>query len=298
MSATCVIGLQWGDEAKGKVVDLLTEQHDIVVRYQGGTNAGHTVVGGGETYKLSLIPSGIFCPRVQCVVAGGVVLNPATILDEIDSLSARGVKVGENLMLSDRAHIIFPWHMEEDRLLNEQTGGEGKALVLGGSVGHQTGDARKNGVQETLEAAGMEVIGDWSDWDENKSAELTQNALTANPDINVVYTINEPAADGAHQALVAAGKKDVTIVTIDGSCNYVNGMLKDGTIAADSAQYPGKMAAMGIQTIADMARGGATPTLPDGKDFIDTGTMLITAEPIDGVESQTPDQAGQECWGS
>lgn len=125
-----------------------------------------------------------------------------------------------------------------------------------------------------------------------------ENCLSANPDINVVYTINEPAADGAHQALVAAGKKDVTIVTIDGSCNYVNGMLKDGTIAADSAQYPGKMAAMGIQTIADMARGGATPTLPDGKDFIDTGTMLITAEPIDGVESQTPDQAGQECWGS
>jgi adenylosuccinate synthase len=117
--ATCVIGLQWGDEAKGKLVDLLTEQHDIVVRYQGGSNAGHTVVAKGETYKLSLIPSGILNPRVQCVVTGGVVLNPRSILEEIDGLMARGVDVGRNLMLSDRAHVIFPWHIAEDRLLDK-----------------------------------------------------------------------------------------------------------------------------------------------------------------------------------
>jgi adenylosuccinate synthase len=77
---TCVIGLQWGDEAKGKLVDLLTDEHEIVVRYQGGSNAGHTVVTGGQTFKLSLIPSGILSPKVQCVVTGGVVLNPASIL--------------------------------------------------------------------------------------------------------------------------------------------------------------------------------------------------------------------------
>jgi adenylosuccinate synthase len=131
--ATCVVGLQWGDEAKGKVVDLLTEQHDIVVRYQGGANAGHTVVTGGQTYKLSLIPSGIFRPEVQCVVAGGVVLNPASLLEEIDALHARGVKVAENLMLSDRAHVIFPWHFEEDRLIEQQcTGGEAIGTTLRG----------------------------------------------------------------------------------------------------------------------------------------------------------------------
>jgi len=130
---TCVIGLQWGDEAKGKIVDLLTEQHDIVVRYQGGANAGHTVVTGGETYKLSLIPSGIFHPNVQCLVAGGVVLDPATLLEEIDGLSARGVNVGKNLMLSDRAHVIFPWHFEEDRLLNELcAGGEAIGTTMRG----------------------------------------------------------------------------------------------------------------------------------------------------------------------
>jgi fructose transport system substrate-binding protein len=124
-----------------------------------------------------------------------------------------------------------------------------------------------------------------------------ENCLSANPDINVVYTINEPAADGANQALKAAGKKNVLVLTIDGSCKYVNGLLKDGTIAADSAQYPGKMASIGVQTISQVAKGGATPTLPAGKDFIDTGTALITSTPIPGVTSQTPDQAATACWG-
>ena len=132
MPATCVIGLQWGDEAKGKVVDLLTEEHDIVVRYQGGANAGHTVVTGGQTYKLSLIPSGIFRPQVQCVVATGVVINPASLLAEIDGLVARGVSVGKNLMISDRAHVIFPWHMEEDRLLDRCADGEAIGTTMRG----------------------------------------------------------------------------------------------------------------------------------------------------------------------
>ncbi len=133
MPATCVVGLQWGDEAKGKIVDLLTEKHDIVVRYQGGANAGHTIVTGGQTYKLSLIPSGIFSPQVQCVVATGVVINPASMLDEIDALGARGIHVAENLMLSDRAHVIFPWHFEEDRLIDQQcTSGEAIGTTMRG----------------------------------------------------------------------------------------------------------------------------------------------------------------------
>ena len=118
MPGTCVIGLQWGDEAKGKLVDLLTEQHDIVVRYQGGANAGHTVVCGDQTYKLMLIPSGILNPAVQSVITGGVVLNPPSILQEIDGLLQRGIQVSRNLMISDRAHVIFPWHIAEDKALD------------------------------------------------------------------------------------------------------------------------------------------------------------------------------------
>jgi fructose transport system substrate-binding protein len=125
-----------------------------------------------------------------------------------------------------------------------------------------------------------------------------ENCLSANSGINVVYTINEPAADGAHQALQAAGKNNVTIVTIDGSCNYVNGLLKSGAIAADSAQYPGQMASVGVAAIAKLAKGGAKPQLPAGKDFIDTGTKLITAQPIGGITSETPAQAATACWGS
>ena len=119
MPGTAVIGLQWGDEAKGKIVDLLTSQHDIVVRYQGGSNAGHTIVSEGKRYKLSLIPSGVFHPHVQNVIANGVVLDPAAILKEINTLISQGIAVGRNLMISDRAHVIFPWHRIEDALFDK-----------------------------------------------------------------------------------------------------------------------------------------------------------------------------------
>jgi len=119
MPGTAIIGLQWGDEAKGKIVDLLTEQNDIVVRYQGGANAGHTIVLGDKKYKLSLVPSGIFRPHVQCVIAGGVVIHPEAFLKEIETLTTQGLTIGKNLMISDRAHVIFPWHHVEDALFNK-----------------------------------------------------------------------------------------------------------------------------------------------------------------------------------
>ncbi len=128
MAVTSVIGLQWGDEAKGKIVDLLTSRFDIVVRYQGGANAGHTVVVGDQVYKLHHIPSGILNRGVVNIVAPGVVLNPPTILKEIDSLLARGIPVAENLKISDRVHVVFPWHIAEDRVINA-------ALVGGESIG-------------------------------------------------------------------------------------------------------------------------------------------------------------------
>jgi len=118
---TCVIGLQWGDEAKGKIVDLLTQQHDIVVRYQGGANAGHTVVVGEDVYKLSLLPSGVLTQGVTCVIAGGVVFNPVKAIEELDELLARNVDDCDNLKLSDRIHVIFPWHFAEDRVFDSNT---------------------------------------------------------------------------------------------------------------------------------------------------------------------------------
>src|SRR5260221_4566974 len=119
VSSTAVIGLQWGDEAKGKIVDLLTDQHDVVVRYQGGNNAGHTVVCNGETYKLSLLPVGVLRPGIVSVIATGVVINPQALLGEIGHLRSRNVAVAENLLISDRAHVIFPWHVAEEACLEE-----------------------------------------------------------------------------------------------------------------------------------------------------------------------------------
>ena len=93
MGSTCVVGLQWGDEAKGKIVDLLCDQHDVVVRYQGGANAGHTVVADGVTYKLSLVPTGILRPGIDCVIGNGVVIHPPALLKEIETLAGAGGRV-------------------------------------------------------------------------------------------------------------------------------------------------------------------------------------------------------------
>jgi adenylosuccinate synthase len=122
MGCTCVVGLQWGDEAKGKIVDLLTDGHDYVVRYNGGANAGHTVVSGGQTFKLSLLPTGVLRPHVRSVIANGVVVYPPRFLEEVAALRQAGVAVGDNLLVSDHAHVIFPYHLEEERLNEGEAG--------------------------------------------------------------------------------------------------------------------------------------------------------------------------------
>ena len=113
---TCVVGVQWGDEGKGKIVDLLAAQADVVVRFQGGGNAGHTVVVNGEKFVLHLVPSGILHRGSTSVIANGVVVDPIQLLEEIGRLRERGVKVGKNLLISDRAHVVMPWHKLIDQL--------------------------------------------------------------------------------------------------------------------------------------------------------------------------------------
>lgn len=124
-----------------------------------------------------------------------------------------------------------------------------------------------------------------------------EQCLSANPAINVVYTINEPAGRGAHAALLAARKtKQAFIVTIDGSCQGM-GNVKSGVFAADATQYPGKMASLGVSSIAKLARGGPTPDKSTGKDFLDTGTNLVAHQPVPGIKSQTPAEGAKACWG-
>ncbi|MBR0103751.1 MAG: adenylosuccinate synthase [Selenomonadaceae bacterium] len=115
MSTVVISGAQWGDEGKGKIVDYLAQQADTVVRFQGGSNAGHTVSVGGEEYKLRLLPSGILYKGTLCVIGNGVVVDPQCLLEEIDNMQARGVDTS-GIRLSNRAHVVMPWHKLIDEL--------------------------------------------------------------------------------------------------------------------------------------------------------------------------------------
>ncbi|MDP4146376.1 MAG: adenylosuccinate synthase [Bacillota bacterium] len=135
MSAFIVLGAQWGDEGKGKMTDYLAEKADVVVRFQGGNNAGHTVEVGEKQYKLHLIPSGILYPEKLNVIGNGVVVDPKALLDEIDYLEGLGVKVTpKNLIISDRAHLIMPYHKALDKA-KEQARGKNDIGTTGKGIG-------------------------------------------------------------------------------------------------------------------------------------------------------------------
>ncbi|MDE6399150.1 MAG: adenylosuccinate synthetase, partial [Clostridiales bacterium] len=121
MAVTALVGAQWGDEGKGKVIDILAEQSDMVVRAQGGNNAGHTVVAGGVTYKLHLIPSGILYKGTECIIGNGTVVDPAVILAEMEELQKRGVDLSL-LKIDARAHVILPYHIVLDELSEKARG--------------------------------------------------------------------------------------------------------------------------------------------------------------------------------
>ena len=151
MPVTVVIGAQWGDEGKAKVIDLLSKEHAYVVRYQGGHNAGHTVVVDGEKYALQLVPSGILYPHVIPVIGNGVVVDMPTLFNEVDMLESRGNSCSD-LKVSTRAHLIFPWHQSHDAISEAMRGDDKLGTTLRGigpayadkmrRVGIRAGDAR------------------------------------------------------------------------------------------------------------------------------------------------------------
>src|SRR5436305_5857463 len=129
-----VLGAQWGDEGKGKIVDLLTPSFDIVARYQGGHNAGHTVYVNGTKFVLRLIPSGILHAGVSCVIGNGVVIDPQALFAEIDELTRNGINVDGRILVSDKAHLILPYHRDLD-LLSEARRGERKIGTTSRGIG-------------------------------------------------------------------------------------------------------------------------------------------------------------------
>jgi adenylosuccinate synthase len=135
MANTIIVGAQWGDEGKGKIVDFLTEKTDIVVRAQGGNNAGHTVIHDGKKYVLHLIPSGILWPEKNCVIGNGVVIDPVSLLEEFDKLDGQGILISpDNLVISNRAHLTLPYHRILDSFRESGLGGK-KIGTTGRGIG-------------------------------------------------------------------------------------------------------------------------------------------------------------------
>jgi adenylosuccinate synthase len=139
MGNLVIIGAQWGDEGKGKIVDILARDADLVVRYQGGSNAGHTVINEQGTYIFHLIPSGILYRRTTCVIGNGVVVDPGSLIEEMDQLQAKGIAIGKNFAVSRRAHLILPYHKALDRA-SEQSKGLRKIGTTGRGIGPSYAD--------------------------------------------------------------------------------------------------------------------------------------------------------------
>ncbi len=134
MPVLVVVGAQWGDEGKGKIIDLLTERADVVARYQGGHNAGHTVVVGMDEFILHLIPSGILHEGKTCIIGNGVVVDPAALIEEMDGLRTRGIKFGKSLLVSGNAHLIMPYHKALD-IASEKLRGNKRIGTTGRGIG-------------------------------------------------------------------------------------------------------------------------------------------------------------------
>ncbi|HSQ92114.1 MAG TPA: adenylosuccinate synthetase, partial [Nitrospiraceae bacterium] len=139
MGNLVVVGAQWGDEGKGKIVDILARDVDAVVRYQGGSNAGHTVINERGTFVFHLIPSGILYRGTLCVIGNGVVVDPGSLIEELDHLQMQGVKIGKNFVVSQRAHLILPYHKAIDKAA-EQSKGSRRIGTTGRGIGPSYAD--------------------------------------------------------------------------------------------------------------------------------------------------------------
>jgi fructose transport system substrate-binding protein len=239
------------------------------------------------------------------VIALDTVPDPASTVDitfATDNFTA-GKEIGEwtAAKLDGKKATIAMLDLFSDQIVSVDTNRDQGFLA---GMGITVPDKSKNGSEAPTgnytggKGGDYEVVGHQpTQGAEDGGRTAMETLLSKNPNINVVYTINEPAAYGAYQALKAAGKeKDVIIVSIDGGCTGV-GYVKDGIIGATAQQYPSKMAALGMEAIAKIARGGEKPKTSDGLDFFSTGQRLVTDQPMSGLDSLTSADAASTCWG-
>lgn len=235
MAAVVLIGSQWGDEGKGKVTDFLAEKADLVVRYQGGNNAGHTVVANGEEFKLHLIPSGILYQDKTCIIGNGVVVDPKVLLEELDYLAERKVKTGK-LLISSNAHVIMPYHRLLDGL-EEEARGEFKIGTTKRGIGPAYMDKSSR--------IGIRII-DLLDTEEF-AAKLKRNLQEKNNLLTKVYGVEPLSFDSIFTEYCAYAERIRSLVAdsslvIDGSIKAGEKVLFEGAqgtlLDLDHGTYP------------------------------------------------------------
>jgi adenylosuccinate synthase len=235
MSVVAVIGAQWGDEGKGKIVDLLSEKADAVIRFSGGDNAGHTVINPKGEFKLHIVPSGIFYPGAYCIIGNGVVINPRVLLEELDALTARDVDVS-NLHISDRAHLIMPWHILLDGL-EEEKRGEGAIGTTKKGIGPAFADKTARRGIRTCDLIDPDVL----------KARLAKVLASKNELLTKVY--NEPPLDleavfteySGYASRLAPYIKDTTSLIselVHKGCNIVLEGAQGTMLDPDFGSYP------------------------------------------------------------
>lgn len=225
-SSRCIVivGAQWGDEGKGKITDVLAEQATLVARYQGGANAGHTVLVDGEEFILHLIPSGAIVPSVKCVLGNGVVIDPWTLLDEIDGLEGRGIAIAERLTVSRRAHLVLPYH----RLLDgarESLRGDAKI----GTTKRGIGPAYRDKVERT----GVRVceLEDLSD-----CAGLVKEACVAANELLEAWDLDDRADSEAVMAELEMITPRILALAGDSGATLLEELRGDGRVLLEGAQ--------------------------------------------------------------
>jgi adenylosuccinate synthase len=268
MANIIVVGTQWGDEGKGKIVDLLTAESDIVARYQGGNNAGHTVVIGGQQHILHLIPSGILHPGKKCVIGNGVVIDPAALLEEMDGLIAKGITLDGNLLISKRAHVIMPYHKALDGASEVRKGGS-KIGTTGRGIGPCYSDKMsRSGIRMS------DLV------DEGRLAErVRQNVSEVNTLLEAVYGLKGFDADAVLAEYAGYGKRLAPFVTdtslfLDKSSRAGKDILFEGAqgtmLDVDHGTYP-------FVTSSSSTAGGACTGTGFGPTRIDGVLGVVKA---------------------
>jgi adenylosuccinate synthase len=226
MTLTVILGAQWGDEGKGKITDMLAAESDVVARYSGGDNAGHTVTVGNERFALHLIPSGILHPGVTCLLGGGMVVNPKTLLSEMDGLSARGIDVSPaRLRVDGRTHLIMPYHLALDGAAEAARGGSAIGTTQRGIGPAYTDKAARSGirVQEMLHAG------------EDLARRIREQVSAKNILLERVY--GQPPLDGKAIAAEYLGYAERLVAHITDVPVEVNAALREGRrVLAEGAQ--------------------------------------------------------------